>query len=76
MSRSYHVTRRAAIRAFAEGDSIPAAQASEKAWVKKAETLERDRARTVGHRSKNSTIVSDQKGLTKRVLERRDEEQK
>jgi hypothetical protein len=76
MSRSYHVTRRSAIRALAEGNTIPTAQASEKAWVKKAETLERGRARTIGHRSKNSAIVSDQKGLTKRVLARRDEEQK
>jgi len=73
MSRSYHLTRRAAIRAFTDGDTRPAAQASEKAWVKKAETVERSRARTVGHRSKNSAIVADQKSLTKR-LARRDEE--
>jgi hypothetical protein len=40
MSRSYHVTRRAAIRAFAEGDTMPAALALEKAWVKKAENVQ------------------------------------
>jgi hypothetical protein len=73
MSRSYHVTKRAAIRALAEGDVMPTADASEKAWVKKAESAQRQRAHVVGQRSKNSTIVSRQKRLTKRVLSRRSE---
>ena len=34
MSRSYHVTKKAAVAAFVNGDTEPAYQASEKAWVK------------------------------------------
>jgi hypothetical protein len=71
MSRSYHVTKRAAIRAFAEGDTAPTEDASEKSGVKKAEKQERGLAATIGHRQKNSAIVSGEKGLTKRVLRKR-----
>lgn len=35
MSRSYHVTEKAANVAFANGDTTPTYEASEKAWVKK-----------------------------------------
>ena len=72
MSRSFHVTRRAAIRAFAEGDTTPAAGASDKSGVKKKEELARQLAATVGHREKNSAIVSSEKALTKRVLLKRE----
>lgn len=34
MSRSYHVTKKAAVAAFVNGDTEPTYQASEKAWVK------------------------------------------
>jgi hypothetical protein len=33
MSRSYHVTKKASIVAFVNGDTEPTYQASEKAWV-------------------------------------------
>jgi hypothetical protein len=73
MSRSYHVTRRAAIRAFAEGDTTPTMDASEKSWIKKAEKRQRLLAAAIGHRQKNSVIVSGEKGRTKRVLRKREE---
>jgi hypothetical protein len=41
MSRSYHVTRRAAIRAFAEGDFEPTVEASDKSGVKSRERQQR-----------------------------------
>jgi hypothetical protein len=72
MSRSFHVTRRAAIRAFAEGDTAPAADASDKSGIKKKEKLARRLAIPFGHRQKNSAIVSSEKTLTKRVLKKRE----
>ena len=68
MSRSYHVTRRGAIQALWDGDFVPTANVSEKAWVKKAESAARRCASSTGGRSKNSAIVSGQKKLTKRAL--------
>ena len=73
MSRSYHVTKRAAIRAFAEGDTAPTLDASEKSGIKKMEKRQRRVAATTGLRQKNSTIVADEKALTKRVLRKRGE---
>ena len=75
MSRSYHVTKRAALRAFAEGDTTPALDASEKSGIKRMEKSERRVATTTGRRQKNSAIVADEKALTKRVLKKRAEEQ-
>jgi hypothetical protein len=72
MSRSFHVTRRASIRAFAEGDTAPAADASDKSGVKKKEKLARRLASAFGHRRKNSAIVSSEKALTKRVESKRE----
>jgi hypothetical protein len=44
MSRSYHVTKKAAIVAFMNGDTEPTYQLSEKAWVKnKAEARKSSR---------------------------------
>jgi hypothetical protein len=71
MSRSYHVTKRTAIRAFSEGDTTPALDASEKSGIKKIESRERRVAAATGRRQKNSVIVGDEKGLTKRVLRKR-----
>ena len=71
MSRSYHVTKRAAIRAFAEGDTAPTLDASEKSGIKKMEKRQRRIVATTGLRQKNSAIVADEKALTKRVLRKR-----
>ena len=75
MSRSYHVTKRVAIRAFAEGDTTPALDTSEKSGIKRMEKRQRRVATTTLRRSKNSAIVADEKALTKRVLKKRAEEQ-
>jgi hypothetical protein len=72
MSRSFHVTSRAAIRAFAEGDFAPTADASDKSGVKKKEKIARRLAIVTGHRQKNSALVSGEKALTKRVLSKRE----
>lgn len=71
MSRSYHVTKRAAIRAFSEGDTTPTLDASEKSGIKKIERRERRVVPATGRRRKSSMIVADEKGLTKRVLKKR-----
>ena len=71
MSRSYHVTRRAAIRAFAQGDTVPGEAASEKSGIKKEEKRERRVAALTARRKKNSAIVSGEKNLTKIVLAKR-----
>jgi hypothetical protein len=71
MSRSYHETKRAAIRAFADGDTTPTLGASEKSGIKKMEKRERRVAATTGRRQKNSAIVADEKALTKRVIKKR-----
>jgi hypothetical protein len=68
MSRSYHVTKRAAIRAFSEGDNAPTLDASEKSDIKKTEKRERRAAVAGLRRRKNSAIVAGEKDLTKRVL--------
>lgn len=47
MSRSYHVTRKAAEQAMDEGDLEPTWEASEKADVKIAVTQRRDAGRTI-----------------------------
>jgi hypothetical protein len=41
MSRSYHVTKKAAVAAFLNGDIEPTYQLSEKEWVKKKQKLAR-----------------------------------
>jgi hypothetical protein len=71
MSRSYHVTKRAAIRAFSEGDTTPTLDASEKSGIKKIEKRERRVAAVTDLRQKNSAIVAGEKALTKRVLKKR-----
>ena len=71
MSRSYHVTKRKAVRAFSEGDTTPAVDASEKSGIKKRERRERQAATAAGRRPKNSAIVADERALTKRVLKSR-----
>ena len=75
MSRSYHVTKKAAVRAFSRDDTGPASEASDKAGVKKLEKCERRIAVVTGIRRKNSAIVSSEKALTKRLVERRAEEE-
>jgi hypothetical protein len=72
MSRSYHVTRRESIRAFAEGDTGPTLSASDKSGIKIKEKLERRLAAAIGHRRTNSAIVSGEKALTRRVLAKRE----
>jgi hypothetical protein len=72
MSRSFHVTRRAAIHASAEGEFGPTVDASDKSGVKKKEKMARQFAATTGHRQKNSAIVSTEKALTNRVLKKRE----
>ena len=71
MSRSYHVTKRKAVRAFSEGDTPPASDASENSGIKKVERRERQVAAATARRQKNSAIVADEKRLTKRVLKKR-----
>jgi hypothetical protein len=44
MSRSYHVTKKAAVAAFLNGDIEPTYQLSEKKWVKNKQKLARSRA--------------------------------
>ena len=72
MSRSYHVTKREAIRAFAEGDIGPTVSTSDKSGIKKKEKRERRRAAAIGLRQTNSAIVSSEKALTRRVLAKRE----
>ena len=69
MSRSYHVTRKQADKAMAAGDMDPTWQASEKAWVKKAEGRKRVLGRALPSRSKtpNHAIVSAEKKRTTKV---------
>jgi hypothetical protein len=71
MSRSLHVTRRSSIRAFAEGDTGPTGDASDKSGIKKKEKLARRLAAITGHRKKNSVIVSAERALTRAVLKKR-----
>jgi hypothetical protein len=70
MSRSYHVTRRTAKRAFAEGDTAPMFDASDKAGIKIREKQQRHVAVGLGKRTKNSTVVAEERALTKRVGEK------
>jgi hypothetical protein len=70
MSRSYHVTEKAARRAFAEGDTKPTLDASEKSWVKKAAERKRQRSGAARRRPSNRAIVSEEKSRTQRVREK------
>lgn len=63
MSRSYHVTKKAAQAAFQQGDAEPVYQASEKAWVKTAQTKARTAKVTVTSRA----IVSAEIARTRKV---------
>jgi hypothetical protein len=65
------VTRKSSIRAFAEGDTGPTADASDKSGIKKREKLARRLASLTGHRKKNSAIVSAERALTRAVLRKR-----
>jgi hypothetical protein len=72
MTRSYHVTRKAARVARANGDAEPAEHASAKSWVKKTEKMTRSARKHVPQeeqeRSRNRDIVSRAK---RRHLRRR-----
>jgi hypothetical protein len=72
MSRSYHVTEKAARIAFQQGDTQPGYQVSEKACVKKAQR----KTRTANGAKTNRAIVSAEIARTatvKKLLRRIDE---
>jgi hypothetical protein len=77
MSRSYHITRKAADKAMDEGDLEPTWQASEKRDVKEAITRGRQVARSVAAltgrtltSAPNRAYVSKEKGRTAAAQER------
>jgi hypothetical protein len=71
MSRSYHVTRKASIRAFVlEGDTHLIAETSDKAGIKRREQVQRGRAKLGLKRKPNRTAVAAERDLTKTVIKR------
>jgi len=66
MSRSYHVTEKAARVAFANGDIEPMYQASEKSWVKKSQKELRAAQRIIPEKKRviSRHIVSHEKRRT------------
>lgn len=74
MSRSYHVTRRASIRAFVfEGDPHLTGETSDKAGVKRREQEQRARAKFGLERQPNRRSVAAERDLTAAVLRRKGE---
>lgn len=70
MSRSYHITRKAADRAMDEGEMLPTWQASEKAWVK--DRVERSREATKMTKGEiqtpNRVVVAAEKKRTRNAI--------
>jgi hypothetical protein len=74
MSRSYHVTKRAAVRAFIlDGDKDLTAEASDKAGIKRRERVQRGRQALGLKRQPNHRAVAAERELTRAVLRRRGE---
>jgi hypothetical protein len=75
MSRSYHVTRKASIRAFViDGDQDLIAEASDKAGIKRREIVQRAREVIGFKRQPNRQAVAAERDLTRAVLRRRGED--
>jgi len=74
MSRSYHVTKRAAVRAFVvDHDADLVEEAFDKAGVKRRERLERGREALGLKRQPNRRTVAAERALTRAVRKRRGE---
>lgn len=74
MSRSYHVTKRAAVRAFIlDGDTDLTAEGSDKAGIKRRKRAQRSREALGLKRQPNHRAVAAERELTRAVLRHRGE---